>query len=421
MRTLAVRSTPSGADVTINDVRHGVTPLDVPDITPGVYSVTLSKEGYSDWKGDIEVTGSQSVVATLVREPAPPPPPAPPRIVTESKETRLSVFTDPIGAAVIVDGRSRGAGSPDVALTVSYQNKPTAAEVRVEKPGYVSWQEQVPLHADRDNRIFVKLDNLPEWYEFTSDAAFLKKVVDRATAKIVSVPALKAGAPIAIVPMERSTRENLPLSALIQDAFTQILTSAGYTTTERGDELLVSLAHSSSGDSLPLRVLTRHGGKDESPFVYDAEFATREKGEIERTTRRTTKTASEDGTVEEVETTISSMKNPFTITGHVATADQILAYRVLECGISKTPVVSGPARPEQMLFRMAKVRLHVRVIDAKTGIASWAGPLESEAVDEVPVRIAVMGGPPISEPYFDAAPGSAYPTPKFPARVLESE
>ncbi len=71
-----VMSGPSGAEVYVDNLFRGYSPVLVPDLSLGTHSITLKMSGYSDWMSSFEVTAGQTtpVSATLTPQPAPPAP-----------------------------------------------------------------------------------------------------------------------------------------------------------------------------------------------------------------------------------------------------------------------------------------------------------------------------------------------------------
>jgi hypothetical protein len=71
-----VMSGPSGAEVYVDNLFRGYSPVLVPDLAAGTHSITLKMSGYSDWMSSFEVTAGQTtpVSATLTPQPAPPAP-----------------------------------------------------------------------------------------------------------------------------------------------------------------------------------------------------------------------------------------------------------------------------------------------------------------------------------------------------------
>jgi hypothetical protein len=77
---LLVRSTPSGAQVQVNDQLVGTTPLTI-DLLPGSYRVRISREGYASVSRNVEVSEGPVAVDVLLSlggsdEPQVTPPPA---------------------------------------------------------------------------------------------------------------------------------------------------------------------------------------------------------------------------------------------------------------------------------------------------------------------------------------------------------
>ncbi len=71
-----VISGPSGAEVYVDNLFRGYSPVLVPDLSLGTHSITLKMSGYSDWMSTFEVTAGETtpVSATLTPQPAPPAP-----------------------------------------------------------------------------------------------------------------------------------------------------------------------------------------------------------------------------------------------------------------------------------------------------------------------------------------------------------
>jgi hypothetical protein len=75
--SLAIDSTPSGADVEIDDAFVGNSPSTV-SVTPGSHKIAVKKKGYTDWTKTLNVTGGAvHLNAELEAAPAAAPAPAP--------------------------------------------------------------------------------------------------------------------------------------------------------------------------------------------------------------------------------------------------------------------------------------------------------------------------------------------------------
>jgi hypothetical protein len=89
---LLINSTPPGAAVLLNDSVLGITPVTVPDVAPGNYSLVLKMKGYYQKKSEISITGkdSQTVNFELLK---------PAMVIYMSK---------PDGVAISANGKERG-------------------------------------------------------------------------------------------------------------------------------------------------------------------------------------------------------------------------------------------------------------------------------------------------------------------------
>jgi len=69
--TLVISSAPSAAEVYVDNVFRGYSPLTLNDISPGSHAITLSLAGYQNWQGNVQVSGGQTttVQGTLVPNP----------------------------------------------------------------------------------------------------------------------------------------------------------------------------------------------------------------------------------------------------------------------------------------------------------------------------------------------------------------
>lgn len=91
---ISVSSTPSGADVYLNDVSTGrKTSCMLADVEPGDHKVSITFPGYSQYDEYVEVTGGDTVVvdATL-----------------SADHTVLRVLSEPQGAEILIDGVNTG-------------------------------------------------------------------------------------------------------------------------------------------------------------------------------------------------------------------------------------------------------------------------------------------------------------------------
>ncbi len=80
--SLAIESTPPGADIEIDGAFVGNTPSTIP-VAPGSHQIVVKKKGFSDWTRTMSLTGgSAHLNAELDKALAPIPAPAPPPVST---------------------------------------------------------------------------------------------------------------------------------------------------------------------------------------------------------------------------------------------------------------------------------------------------------------------------------------------------
>jgi hypothetical protein len=75
--SLSITSSPSGANVFLNNVFKGVTPLILENLAAGTYSVILAVPGYQDWTTEATVSSGQTTSLTATLTPVSTPTPAP--------------------------------------------------------------------------------------------------------------------------------------------------------------------------------------------------------------------------------------------------------------------------------------------------------------------------------------------------------
>ncbi|MCA1584184.1 MAG: PEGA domain-containing protein [Acidobacteria bacterium] len=160
---LLVRSTPSGAEVSVNGTRRGVTPVAVRDLPLGTHTVVFTRPGYVRAEQRIALTRgrpSRSVDARLIAErtatstPVPPRPVRPPSPAAAASRATgtLLVESRPPGARVTVDGKAVGTTPLTLeSLTVGTH------EVRIERDGYTPWTTTVTVEAGARARVAASL------------------------------------------------------------------------------------------------------------------------------------------------------------------------------------------------------------------------------------------------------------------------
>jgi len=72
--TAEIVSTPSGAEVYVNTVFLGITPLSFQNVTPGTYTVEIRMQGYTPYSTTGQVVGGQNIQISAALAPAVTPP-----------------------------------------------------------------------------------------------------------------------------------------------------------------------------------------------------------------------------------------------------------------------------------------------------------------------------------------------------------
>ncbi len=159
---LLIRSSPTGAEVLVNGVRRGQTPLAVRDLPLGTHTVLLTRPGYARAEHRIALTDarpSRSLEARLVTEapsgsPTPRVPVAPPtrQAAPRAATGSLVVESRPPGARVLVDGREVGT-TPVTLETIA----PGVHAVRLERDGYQPWATSIRIGPGERARVAASL------------------------------------------------------------------------------------------------------------------------------------------------------------------------------------------------------------------------------------------------------------------------
>ncbi len=75
--SLRVTSIPSGANVNVGDLFYGISPVTIPDLTPGSHQVTISLAGYAPWSSSVSIASGETLDLAPTLNPLPQPTPTP--------------------------------------------------------------------------------------------------------------------------------------------------------------------------------------------------------------------------------------------------------------------------------------------------------------------------------------------------------
>ncbi len=134
---VAVDSVPSGAEIYFDDKKAGVTPTTLTDLSEGVHTLTLKKQGFDEWRKEIEIIALKrsEVIAEL-----------------ETIYGGLDVTSTPEEAEVYLDGKKVG-----ITPVVLEHVKKGLREIVVKKTGYEDWDQKVKIASGESIKLFAEL------------------------------------------------------------------------------------------------------------------------------------------------------------------------------------------------------------------------------------------------------------------------
>jgi serine/threonine protein kinase len=162
---IQVRTTPSGADVSLDGRNAGTTPLTLRDVARGTHTVRVTRDGYVAAERRVVVSAtrqSPSVTIALARvraaerpagRPSAPATPARSAAASAPQSGSLTVDSRPTGANVFVDGKLVGT-TPLVVEKIDVGEHP----IHMELAGYRRWAAAVKIVAGERARIAASLE-----------------------------------------------------------------------------------------------------------------------------------------------------------------------------------------------------------------------------------------------------------------------
>jgi hypothetical protein len=158
-----VRSTPSGASVTVDGVAKGVTPVALRDLEMGTRNIVVARRGYIPETRKVVITSarpSRSLDVRLAAEAAAATPrPSTPATLGKPASTTGSLTVDsrPSGASVTIDGKPSGV----TPLTLN-DLPPGDYQITMAMPGYRSVATTVRVVAGERARAAASLTALEQ-------------------------------------------------------------------------------------------------------------------------------------------------------------------------------------------------------------------------------------------------------------------
>jgi parallel beta-helix repeat protein len=141
---LTVTSTPSGADIIIDDMPTGaVTPFTMP-LQPGPHKIKLTLDGYEDWTESVHITDGETTYAQATLTMIPP------------IEGFLTVTSTPSGAAITIDGAHIGETTPHTRPMM-----PGAYTIKLTLDGYQDWKQRLQVMSGETRYVQATLTMIP--------------------------------------------------------------------------------------------------------------------------------------------------------------------------------------------------------------------------------------------------------------------
>ncbi|MDP3562923.1 MAG: PEGA domain-containing protein [Methanoregula sp.] len=136
------QSSPAGAAIYMNGNYYGASPITLPNLPPGTYSMKASISGYTPDTQLINVYAGQTAPYYPTLQPSPPAP--------RSTGT-VSVTSNPDHASIYVDGSYQGKAPMTVTLY------PGSHSVRLTLPGYNDYTATVYVNANTNQKLYANM------------------------------------------------------------------------------------------------------------------------------------------------------------------------------------------------------------------------------------------------------------------------
>ncbi len=259
--------------------------------------------------------------------------------------------------------------------TVYVQSPPveTVRETVVERPVYI---------CERD-------------YSIPINAEMLQKTALEAAQLVAASPALAQANNVAVASLERIDIRDVPVQAKVEDALLEALDIAGIRTLERDPDVMLRLVFQEGTPTierllLPHETVSHDAIRDyfwlegiDSPAVVRRRDGTVETERVPRPGHELLDAHTFDY---DQPLHVLDPRTEGVLKARLATADYLVGYRVLEHGLQYRDT-NKTVGSERVVKRHALTRLHVRIVNAKTGAVVWARTVEGVENDEIPVSM----------------------------------
>jgi hypothetical protein len=151
--SLHVTSIPSGADIYLDGIYRGPTPITIGNLAPGNHNILLRLAGYQEYTGTATIIAGQTTEHPVTLVALPP------------SAGSIDVVSYPAGASVYLDGSYYGQTSPYDALDIPNVAPGDHALVLVLE-GYYNYVTSVAVTAGRSTSVVATLTDRPDANQF---------------------------------------------------------------------------------------------------------------------------------------------------------------------------------------------------------------------------------------------------------------
>jgi hypothetical protein len=154
---LYIISTPAGANVNIDGVSKGITPVLLRDIVAGNHTLQITLSGYPEWKSTVEApTGGIRTVTAILKETG------------TDLNPGLNISSNPQGATIKLDSLEKGV-TPKILNNIA----PGIHILEMAYTGYTPWKSTIDVPETGIREITINLTpnpaNAPGWITVVSD------------------------------------------------------------------------------------------------------------------------------------------------------------------------------------------------------------------------------------------------------------
>ena len=157
---ISVTSTPSYAEVYVDGVHRGQTPLPLSNIKVGKHTIKVTKKDYYDWSRTVQVKSNTAAYVSARLEPIP-------------KTGSIYINSTPSNAKAYLEGAYRGR----TPLTIS-NLEVGEYQIRISKDGYYDWYSTVQIKQNITAQVFAQLEPMTGSLYVTSSPRYARVFLD---------------------------------------------------------------------------------------------------------------------------------------------------------------------------------------------------------------------------------------------------